>query len=60
MITRITITLSEEERESLRQLAEREIRGLKDHIRYILRQEVKRCSASSLVPQTRNEPETMN
>ena len=52
MLTRITITLSIKEREALSQLAKRDFRGLKEHIRYILRQEVERQSVQVLARDT--------
>lgn len=46
--TRITITIAAEERQALQTMARKEIRPLKDQIRYLLRQEaVKR----GLLPQ---------
>ncbi len=40
MLTRITLDLEHEEREAMQVLARQELRGLKEQIRYVIRQEV--------------------
>ncbi|MEK6753465.1 MAG: hypothetical protein AABZ00_14505 [Chloroflexota bacterium] len=42
-MTRLLIYLSEEEKTALQAMAEREMRGLREQTRLILRQELERC-----------------
>jgi hypothetical protein len=42
MLTKLTLTLTSEERSALQVIAQREMRGLKEQIRYMLCEEVRK------------------
>ncbi len=42
MLTKLTLTLTNEERSALQTIAQREMRGLKEQVRYMLCEEVRK------------------
>jgi len=53
MLTRLVIVLDSQERDALQAMAERDMRGLKDQARYVLRETLDRCG---LLGHVSNEP----